>query len=373
MLQTLLLIACFSDYETPNRIDDPDNIAVVKSKIINWSNSLHTFKGCYKLEQVMPDNPNEGQFKFNVEYKFNKNGRYMSYEEIVQGKMRVCSFYKGDAVVLSDNGQNKFKSASKYKYTEGQWLYPNNVFIYPESIFGAINDDKLEKQLTVGNTLLFEINGKIVLSHRGGSQYSGIDVWIAENGLPERIDWSFRVKDEEKIKDYFSLDPFYCRILSCSMFLSNYKNINGVDFPLSNMFINWTPANGVSFHDYKAQENMGAMSKAEFFAKCALSEMGVYRQMTMTINSENDIVVNSELDDKEFDVKIPNDTVLSLEGVNKPIFVESFFSKAKYNINHLVIKIRQEPLKYIYPALLIFIIFILAAIGIVRLKQYIGN
>ncbi len=265
---------CSPDFKAPIKINDSSQVESVKSKIITWSNSLHTFKGRYKLEQIMPNDPNnKGQFKFDVEYKFNENGRYMSYEESALGKIRMCSFYKSNAIVLSDNGQNKFKSASKYKYTEGEWLYPNNVFVYPENLFGTINNNNLEKQLAEGNTLLFEINGKSVLSHRGGSQYSGVDIWITKNGLPERIDWSLRVRDEARIKDYFSLDPFYCRVLSCSMFLSNYKNINGVYFPLSNVFINWTPAHGVSLHDYRAKGDACTILNAESFAKCASLEM----------------------------------------------------------------------------------------------------
>ena len=225
--------------DSPLLISDPAELARLKNEVLEWSNSLKSFKGFYSLRQQNYTHPNgvvtpEALYEMEIEYKFQNDNRYMTLEMLQpDGTLnRQCAAQLDGVVKRRDDMNLGTEEESKLLLLEeSSWPFPNGAFLLPTDLFGGDSGKTLEERFQEGTTYLLKRDGMRVLFHSNPAD--PFEIYIDEQGRVVRIDTLLRPAislEELKIK-WGEKEPFNVFLRIYSLELDGYMNIDGVNFP----------------------------------------------------------------------------------------------------------------------------------------------
>jgi len=206
---------------------------------IEWSLSLETFAGTYRLERNRPNEPLE---RLSVEYKFNDSHEFMGIENTDTLNVEVFSLAGGvmDSMYITEgvDGYGVTDTPDRESLP-----FPWGVYITPQEIFGQYHDAHVSDVLSSGLSGIYSLDDKTVLYHINYDLRRSVDLWFDDAMNITRIEWMRRPTNvtKEQIDNESEYQIYELAIRKITLDLEDHTVIDGVSFPLRGQKTWWQP------------------------------------------------------------------------------------------------------------------------------------
>lgn len=303
----------------------------LRSKLISWSQSLHSFRGDYTITHQPPLYA-ETEFSADtifVVFRFDDGNRYMERLDPLEdgGTVRhVISLLDGHVRIL-----DAYDYVSKRKdYTlvrdglHEEWPEPLRAYLTPFELFNPVGEPTLTDFLSEGRTVLYMREGRRVLVHRRyPAGRDRLNVWFNDLDEVIRFEWGMGLKaTEEEISKRWSGDPFNAFKIYHTWELDGYTSLNGVRFPRWARKT-WWEYDHTHMHSLVDQWEEGLFTDLVAYQLETIRAVG--EPWAGTIQefqlSAGEIQVNVDLPEAAFEVDIPSGALLQVEPAQETLDV----------------------------------------------------
>ncbi|HPO17170.1 MAG TPA: hypothetical protein PLI09_27290 [Candidatus Hydrogenedentes bacterium] len=226
-----------------------DHVDEYRQRIVNWSQQIHSFKGCYTLRETahyVPKNPPKGWVadrQLAMECRYQDGNIYLKrvslHADGAPGKKMMETFYKGIyGYRLERDEKLAEKRIGEVILDAGNvWKWPPNMFLMPHEFFSQPRKDfTLAQALSIGNAYLREQDGDIIFSHWADDldHSDAMDIYFYPDGQIAHIDYMqrFGVGSPDELKSFWTEEPFAFGVVTERFEFSNYVDVDGVPFPV---------------------------------------------------------------------------------------------------------------------------------------------
>ncbi len=318
----LLLFLSVSRVNAQDADSSDDKIQEMRALILQWSSSLHSFKGKYRLTLDKPDAVQSPAAVYEIEYRYQDKNRYLQKNPIIAfpshpDDIMTYALYHDDATLrVENNTEKKPKPATISLHRKG-WDIPWGVYITPEELFGEFQEVSLAEILSEGDSSIFERSGQRIFSHINRKKQKNVDIYVDEQNRISRIEWVMRLPNpEEEIRTLWKGDLFDVRRVIRAIEFGETKEINGVQFPVWAERTRWN-VRDEEFEALKKELETGKISNLQYAVRLytELEAFQIEKQVfelfpeSVTINqplakgdfcvpiNEGDLIARSEADE----------------------------------------------------------------------------
>jgi len=319
---SLFLLSSVSRAYAQDSDSSNDNVQEMRTLILQWSSSVHSFAGKYRLTLDKPDAGQSPAAVYEIEYRYQDKNRYFRKNPIIAfpshpDDIMTYALYHDDAALrVESNTENAPKPATVSLHRKG-WDIPWGVYITPEELFGEFQEVSLAEILSEGSSSILERSGQRIFSHINKKNQKNVDIYVDDQNRVSRIEWVMRLSNpEEEIRTLWKGDLFDVRRVIRAIEFGETQEINGVPFPVWAERTRWN-VRDEDFDALKKELETGKITNLQFAVRLytELEAFQIEKQVfelfpeSVTINqplakddfrvpvNEGDLVARSEVDE----------------------------------------------------------------------------